>query len=253
MTDEDWVAPRPEGNNTHFGAGEKYEIRVGASLYGARSFLAHESGWLSGVTYKKIWQPGVNKAGCYRVTGWNVQGVGIVPERPGVNHDKVFTDTRDEDGMPVVQYVRRGWRWKLGTEAGITLAEPKPVYGNDGDLDHDLVPCGCGLHGYYRGSLDFAYDKTAVNGIVRAFGRMRLHKKGFRASHAEIVALYVPEENLYRRLRPSDWQHVSHGLRHAGKPIEYDLMEAVSGRYPEIPIYRDLDEMLLFHPTEEPS
>lgn len=253
MNREEWIGPLPSGNNSHFESGEKF--RIGASLYGARSFLAHPSGWLSGITYKKIWRPGVNVAGCYKVTGFSVPGVGVVPDRPSPEHMQVFNGKQRSDGSPDYDFKRVGWRWKLDGETGISQSEGTPVYGNDGDLDHDLVPCGCGFHGYYRGSLDFAYDKKSVNGIVRAFGKVRVARKGFRASHAEIVALYVPPEPPERgRFRPSDFQSVAEGMRWAGmgSEVNSDLVEAISGNYPNVPLYFDLDEMLHFHETEEP-
>ncbi len=37
----------------------------------------------------------------------------------------------------------------------------------------EVVPAqpDCGLHGYFRGSLDFAHDPNAVNGILRGVSR----------------------------------------------------------------------------------
>lgn len=255
---EGWATPPPTGNNRHFEASEPSRVLVG-SIYGARTFNTTEDGHLTGVTYRKIWNPGVTTAECWVVTGWNVDRVGFVPERPTKIHEDHATGrtlTR-ADGTKFAEFERifKGWAWSNPDtgETGLTTTEPTPVYGNSTTTGHDLTECQCGLHGFFRGSIDFAYDKNAVNGIVRAFGRMRLGPKGFRAQFAEVVALYVPDEHpAGSDKKPTTHEGLAAGLRHASKPLPPGRVEAISGRYPALPIYSDLDDMLAMHELVSP-
>lgn len=252
--DQGWTAPKPLGNNNHFD-NDNTRLLVG-SIYGARTFLATPEGHLTGVTYKKIWNPGINTAECWVVTGWHVERVGLVPYRPYPEYDDIFTGrtlTNSEgESYPETRREMVGWRWSIPDtkESGVTKTEPHPVYGNN-DQDHNLAECHCGLHGYFRGSLDFATNDYAINGIVRAFGKIRLGDRGFRAEHAEITALYVPEFNVARP-KPGKHEPLSKGLRAAGKVIAPEVVEAVSERYPAVPIYTDLDDMLALHELVSP-
>lgn len=253
-----WATPPPTGNNNHFEASEPSRILVG-SIYGARTFLATPEGYLTGVSYRKIWSPGVTHAECWKVTGWNVKGIGIVPERPQKVHEEHATGrtlTRT-DGSTRAEFERVfvGWKWELPDtgETGITDTEPTPVYGNNTKTGHDLAECQCGLHGFFRGSIDFAYNENAVNGLVRAFGRMRIGPKGFRAQSAEIIALYVPDGyDMWDPRRPVVHEPLEAGLRHASRPLPAGRVAAISARYPALPIYSDLTEMLALHPLEDP-
>lgn len=257
-TEPGWVTPPPTGNNNHFEASEPSRILVG-SIYGARTFIANEDGYLTGITYRKIWSPGVTHAECWKVTGWNVTGIGTVPTRPDKVHEEHATGntlTR-ADGTKHAEFTRVfvGWRWELPDtgETGITHDEPTPVYGNSTQAGHDLAECQCGLHGFFRGSIDFAYNENAVNGLVRAFGRMRIGPKGFRAQSAEIIALYVPDGyDSWDPRRPVVHEPLEAGLRHASKPLPAGRVAAISARYPALPIYSDLTEMLALHPLEDP-
>lgn len=253
--DEGWSGTKPTGNHTHFATGDDTNIRVG-SIYGARSFYADpDTGWLSGVTYRKNWTPGINTAECWKITGWSVLNVGVVPHHPGKKFQDRLTGRlleRDGNKFPETEREFLGWEWKLGNETGVTKVEPIPHYGNN-TADHDLAQCHCGFHGYLRGSLDFATDRNAVNGIVRAFGRVRVGKRGFRAQHAEITALYVPDTAPEKRpYRPAEFEPVSQGLAFAAKVQPAELVEKISARYPAVPIYTDLDSMLALHELESP-
>ena len=253
-----WSTPPPTGNNNHFETSEPSRILVG-SIHGARTFLATEEGHLTGVTYRKIWTPGINHAECWRVTGWDVPRVGVVPQRPYKVHEEHATGRTLNlaDGSTRAEFERVfvGWAWELPDtgETGMTHDEPAPVYGNNTATGHDLADCHCGLHGYFRGSIDFAYNPDAVNGLVRASGRMRIGPKGFRAQAAEIIALYVPtNHDTWEPRRPVVHEPLEAGLRHASKPLPAGRVEAISARYPALPIYTDLGEMLALHPLQDP-
>lgn len=250
--DEGWSGNKPTSNNTHFEAGGT-SLRVG-SLYGARSFLADpDTGWLSGVTYRRNWTPGINTAECWKVTGWSVLNVGVVDYRPGKQfRDRLTGRLLERDGNKYPETVREflGWQWQMGAESGLTQTEPMPYYGNNTDPAHDLGSCHCGYHGYLRGSLDFATDKRAINGIVRAFGRVKVGTRGFRAQHAEIVALYIPDTDKPRIPRPAEFEPFTKGLRFAGKVQSSELVEKISTRYPNVPVYADLDDLLALHDME---
>lgn len=53
--------------------------------------------------------------------------------------------------------------------------------------------CFCGINAFYNATLSLglsaAYAVSGVPGIVRGWGRMRLHPEGWRAEHAEIMAM----------------------------------------------------------------
>ena len=258
VTESGWVTPPPTGNNNHFEAHEPSRILVG-SIYGARTFLANQDGYLTGVSYRKIWSPGVTHAECWKVTGWNVPRVGVVPVRPDKIHEHHATGRtlKQSDGTVRAETERVfvGWKWELPDtgETGVTQDEPTPVYGNNTATGHDLADCQCGLHGFFRGSIDFAHSENAVNGLVRAFGRMRIGPKGFRAQSAEIIALFVPDGyDTWEPRRPVVHEPIAAGLRHASKPLPAGRVAAISDRYPALPIYSNLDEMLALHPLEDP-
>lgn len=258
MTHDGWTTPPPTGNNAHFESDHATSRILVGSIYGARTFHTTKDGHLTGVTYRKIWSPGITTAECWKVTGWDVTNVGTTPERPWKVHEEHATGrtlaltngtTRAE-----TERVFTGWHWELPDtgESGLTTIEPRPVYGNSTNPGHDLAECHCGLHGYFRGSIDFALDSDAVNGIVRAFGRMRIGPKGFRAQSAEVIALYVPVRNTGWESRPADHEHLRVGLRRSSSPLPPGRVEAISDRYPALPIYSDLDEMLALHELEDP-
>ncbi|MFJ4107929.1 hypothetical protein [Oerskovia enterophila] len=254
--DDGWQAPKPHTNNPFQDGPTRY--RVG-SLYGARTFIADADGNLAGATYRRIWAPGVNEAECWKITGWQVCNVGLVPTRPAREHKTVFTGrtmTR-ADGTTYPAYVQEfvGWAWTLNGERGITSVEPLPHYGNNGSDKHSIHDCDCGLHGFLTGSLTYANRDSSVSGVVRAFGNVTVHERGFRASHAEIVALYMPDGSRPRAkgYRVSPDAPLSEGFARVGKTLTPELARAVADRYPLVPVYTDLDAMLREHPTEPPQ
>lgn len=241
-------------------------IQVVGSLYGARSFIAEPDGALVGATYHQVWKPGENLATCWQVTGWSVAGLGITKTRPAKQHRDVPTGKMIETSKPgkpdekiLKPETKReflGWKWELPTgETGMlppNAPEPHPVYRNDQNPEHSLITCGCGFHSYWRGSLDYATNAKSVNGIVRAWGTIRRGDRGMRSQYAEIVALYIPEEDGEKDL-VGNYDPLSKAFRRAGKALPDNLVEAISDYYPNVPIYRDLDEMLALHDMEPPK
>lgn len=257
-TDMKWVT----GPGAEMSAKEA-RFRVG-EVYGARSFIVNKDGWLAGVTYQKVWKPGINAAECYRVTGWDVDGT-VVHTRPTATHREEETgDYYEYNGTRVMRKRRvpTGHDYYLddSTEKLHTMSEPKPVRENDIAAGHNMARCGCGFHGYLRGSMDFGDGREKVNGIVSAHGRMVRGDRGFRAQYVELVALYLPrDEALLTSTR--HWNETRQAMRDGmadapgGLNPRWDtaqaLIERISGNYPTVPIYQDIDEMLTFWPTTD--
>lgn len=250
----DAIPPHQNGGGPDF---DGREIRVG-EVVGARTFLADQDGNLMGVILKKHWNPGVNIAECWRPTGWAVPGVGVSTTTPREKKERRYTGRMtviSGQEMPEEEFVPLGWSWTVDGVEGYSQEKPAPVYGNN-DRAHDLTSCSCGLHGYMWGSLNFAYSPDAISGIVKAFGQVRMGERGFRATHATIAALYVPDELMTyaeRGARPGSDESLRRGLWYAerGSRVTPDVVEKIRVKY-GVPIYRDLDLMLADFPTEPP-
>lgn len=242
LRDSPWVQTNPKYVPT--------DIRVG-EFYGARSFLVHEEGWLCGVTYRQPWLAGLNKSTCWRQTGWRI-GDNKVTERPA----KTFRTERRPDGDHKV----RAWMWndELGGEH-YAHEEPVPEYGNQADAEHTPRGCACGFHAYLKGSLDFATDPSRISGVVRGWGTVAISEHGFRAQYAEVDALYLPSPDKVTAWGIStDGRWETPGLTATlarqgfAECLDEELIYKVSGRYPDVPIYSDLETMLTLHPTTPP-
>lgn len=249
--EEGWIGPRPTNNNP-FPDGE-VKLRVG-ELYGARTFLTDTQGNLAGATYKRIWSPGVNEAECWKITGWHVANVGTIKNRPSKRFVSIYTGRMlqygDNEPFPEVRRERSGWTWEIPetNETGVTHVEPKAVYGYQG-TDHDLAECDCGLHSYLRGSLSYASRPDSISGVIRAFGRIWVGERGFRASHAEIVALYLPDQDPGAVRIPVS-APLSESFGAVAPKVTPEVAERISAKYPAVPIYHDLEGMLALHPTD---
>lgn len=212
-------------------------------------------GNLAGATFQKIWNPGINVAECWKITGWMVHNVGLVQHRPTSVRERYFTGetyTRP-DGSTHPRFDSRavGWEWELGKEKGVTTVPPVAQYGG-----HPEGICSdCGLHGFLAGSLTYANRDAAVSGIIRAFGTVAVQERGFRATHAEIRALYMPAAARDRGpgLNPvGDGAPLRVGFGRVGQTLTARQADSVAARYPAVPIYTDLDQMLRDHPTDPP-
>lgn len=88
-------------------------------------------------------------------------------------------------------------RWCRGRNDAVCRASTA-----DHDAPHEA--CGCGLYGWHdpKAAMYTALHSggappndlpTVVAGVVKAWGRLEVHQNGFRAQHAEIVMLAIPE------------------------------------------------------------
>lgn len=261
ITPDGWAKPVRDFSHT-FDANPRHnrsvDLRVG-EIYGARTFKVTEDGFLAGVTYQKIWKPGVNEAECWKVTAWDVPGYGHTEHRPA----RSFKTTLEPAFLPMtgdlhLRQVTRpaGWNFwdETAQEMRYTDEEPVALFGNQEEEGHSPLGCQCGMHGYLQGSMDYANSPHAVSGIVRAFGKVVLGERGFRAQRAEIRALYFPlreeEEGTATLTGSIDWARVND--KYSSKDLNFEQVQLISEHYPNVPIYFSLEEMLRENPTTEP-
>jgi hypothetical protein len=58
--------------------------------------------------------------------------------------------------------------------------------------------CQCGIYGYFSpGPRSWYGEAYWCEGVITAWGRVELHRDGFRAEHARVEALAVPERVSY--------------------------------------------------------
>lgn len=258
MTRDGWGYDPPVYRNAASGNEFSREIRIG-EVYGARTFRAAPDGTLMGVVLSRYWEPGVTTAECWRPTGWAVKGVGTSTTVPRLKQQRVPTGrmiTLSGQEVPEQVWEPAGWSWTVDGVEGYSTSQPRPIFGNQDDPDHDLGKCVCGLHGYMSGSLDYAQYPDAINGVLRGFGTMTLGDRGFRAQYAEIVALYVPLVRLpiadrIDRPEPSAPLRFGFARGSIGRDVTPELVEKIRTKY-DVPIYHDLDQMLKDWPTEPP-
>lgn len=241
----------PPDSQYEFHDGE-LNFRVG-EIYGLRSFSINSDGWLTGVMFHKPWTPGVNEAQCWRVTSWESEGL-TSTESPYLT--TVSEPNPDDPDHPIksTAYVMRGAegeRWNVRTK-------PTPIYGNNDDPTHVVGDDeACGLHGYLEGSLDYGSGNQKINGVVKAWGRMALGDRGFRAQYARIVALYAPLTPAadvgpgftYRPQPPTYWGMLSSA--DPGVPTQ-EQVDLIRERY-KVPVFNSLRKMLEAFPTTPPE
>lgn len=215
------------------GGGPAYSGRpfIMGTLRGSRSFGVTPTGHLTGVVFRRVWYPGTNHADCRVEVGWEIPGRGIADTLTPVNSPPA------EGGSPW----RLGWEWSIGTERGFITSKPKPLWQDFDAPGHDIADCNCGFYGFFNGSLDYADDHRA-SGIVEGFGMVNVGTRGFRASKARVIALYMPPE-----ASPDAEGKVSSWKLHPGST------EKVAANYPDVPMYSDLNRMLFDFPTDPPN
>lgn len=215
------------------GGGPAYSGRpfIMGTLRGSRSFSVTPTGHLTGVVFRRVWYPGTNHADCRVEIGWEIPGRGTADTLTAIN------TPGPEGGSPW----RLGWEWAIGTERGFTTAKPKPIWQDFNADGHDIADCNCGFYGFLDGSTDYASDSRA-SGIVEGFGMVTVGTRGFRASKARIIALYMPPEGTPDEDgRVPSWQ------------LQPGATEKVAANYPDIPLYTDLHRMLFDYPTAPPN
>lgn len=99
----------------------------------------------------------------------------------------------------------------------------------DEEANHQLVDCernnGHGLYAYFDGSTTYR-SHGRVEGVIEGYGEVVLGTRGFKATKAVIVALFVP--SVVAKLRE-----------------RYELMVA---RYEGIPFFDTFEEMVFWFP-----
>lgn len=238
----------PSTNYTFYGGEGDGKLRIG-EVYGLRAFRVTPDGWLTGITYPAPWSPDVTTAECWYVTGWKS---GNVVGDPWIRPYKVNLSKDPLDP----EYV-----WRMANADGSlteVTEQPVPVYGGRDEPDHNLAACKCGLHGFLEGSLDYSRGGDRVSGVVRAWGKVALGPRGFRAQYARIVGLYMPDEEgdvdaggRFRRPTYGQWTAWGWTRDYTAMPSE-DVLDRVRERYGALPVFRSLDELLERFPTTEP-
>lgn len=243
-----WDVPT---SNYSFGDGVP-NIRVG-EIYGLRTFGVTEEGWLTGIMYPEPWTPETNEAKCWRVTAWEGEGgvIGTAPHHPW--RARINGSTESPAEYAWVMFNDAGEKWYSSTK-------PKPIYGGNGNPEHNLADCKCGLHGFLEGSLDYSWKPGSVSGVVKAWGKMALGDRGFRAQYARVVALYIPDGAIdaaggFRSAAvPAYW---TRGLTNWGDEVkrtapEPEVLDKVRERYGSLPVFRSLEALLDKYPTTPP-
>lgn len=171
---------------TEFGAPE-FSIEP---VKGARAFDVDPLGRLRGVTYDQVWTPGQNESTC--------------------RTDGLAVSFR---AMSMTLYGHTGGYVPFSAEP---LPRPDP---------HSLVDCKCGFYGYYDGSNDY-HKPERVSGVVEGYGEVVIGTRGFRATKARIVALYIPDT------------------------VPYGVAARVRHNYRETPCFDTFEAMVTEHPTD---
>ena len=187
--------------------GTQYEFAMG-EVYGVRAWTVHPNGigkgcGLHSLSWASTWAPGVNTARCFR-------------------RKKVHLGDRQCD-------------------CGCNAIVPQIRWDDDPCSGMDPA-CECGFYAYLDGSEnDYLVWQTGptVQGVIRAFGKVILGTKGFRAEKAEILAM-VPAE--------------ASGDHNFGQyPEMPEILERLQTSYPGIPIFKTKEAMLREFPVTPPE
>lgn len=219
---------------------------------GARSWALEQTGngTLTGVFHKRAWQSGENVAECRQVVGHIIPDVGVTDETHPVW--EIQPDGRNKC---------IGWTWTIDGVEGIKLGNlPERLYRGEVDVnDHDARDCRHGFYAYQQGTLDWG-QALNISGVVHGYGKVSLGERGFRAEKAKIAALYHPPRDLFgaysleERIAVITDLPVREAFLRAGSRslVSDDLFERVAWRYPDVPIFSDIDEMLAAFPVDPP-
>ncbi len=110
---------------------------------------------------------------------------------------------------------------------------------------HSISKCTCGFYAYLNGVNDFQGAGNVV-GVIQGYGECVLGTRGFKATKARVVAVYVPTVDRYIDAEtPADVL-----VRKSTLPVSGDRLKTL---YPEVKFYEDYDEMVAAHPPSEPD
>ena len=105
---------------------------------------------------------------------------------------------------------------------------------DDPDPEH-VKNCVCGFYAHYQGVSDYELNLIwGVVGVIEGYGTTTLGTKGFRCQKAKIVAL-APSHRV--------------GLFTYGSYNRPFRLKALRQAFPDIPVYRTFDKLLLEHPA----
>lgn len=191
-----------------------------AAIVGYRAFktFSGEVG-LRSVFYHHTWKPGPNTAGCAKVRSWRV-------------HE--LTAEQRAEVARIVGAPADSLAARLEVPAVVHR-----LYGQTSACNGFVTAdCQCGFYSFFvdpsqpRGMENYI-AADSISGIIRGSGKVTLGPKGFRAQHAQIVALSPQVSG------PS-------GTR-AHVPDNY---EAIASYY-EVPWFSDPREMVARYPTSQ--
>lgn len=152
--------------------------------------------------------------------------------------------------------IAQDWVWPEELTASCVLGRKHEAPAGD---------CSCGIYACHqptddqvRGSSVLAPFQT-VMGVIEAWGRVELGRRGFRAQHARVRALAVERPNPYLKWVPADWIRtdlrvtLDDGRTIPAKDIPehwtyLDWQVMIRRNYPGVTLFRDRAAMLKAFP-----
>lgn len=127
--------------------------------------------------------------------------------------------------------------WVPGENRALCRAEPRaltngyyaftavsPTQSPKREPDHTMDECPHGFYAYYDGSRDY-HERGDVTGIIQGYGEAVIGTKGFRCMKARILAFKF------------------------SKSIPAMVQNRITALYPDVAVFRSLDQMLAEYPT----
>lgn len=151
---------------------------VAGSITGLRSFRVDRLGRLSGVSYKHVWRPGVNRAKC----GGRDRSQTIQLAIGGISYGPTYGFATGSGGAFTV----------IGETAPEEVkVKPRPV----SLVKHRAgqLGCSCGYYAYFDDGSNPHHGSDCVRGVIEGFGTVTVGSRGFRAEKARLVALIDPK------------------------------------------------------------
>lgn len=247
---------------------------VQGSLVGLRSFRVDSLGRLTGVSFKSVWVPGVNEAGCSA-------GTRFLKSLPSSMQGLLTYTSVNKPFLPLA----------LGNTPQAAESPPK---------EHVLagVGCRCGFYAYFDEGSNPHHFQGNVLALIEGYGVCTVGSRGFRCSKARLLG-FVQEPRLrwWRRIHPgllriwlglvpatvvAVWLSLSDGVdafatrltigvwafaatvaaigtyaeKIAGNliaPPRRPIPDAVLENYPDVPVYQNLADALAAHPLILPE
>lgn len=107
-------------------------------------------------------------------------------DHPVIGYRSWYTDDRPD--QPFLKSIVQNNHWEKQNEARCM----RPAHWHRGPAPGD--GCECGLYAFHGLEQAFGYSgKKGVTGIVRGWGLTRIHRDGWRAQYAEVLAIIEPK------------------------------------------------------------